>query len=216
VDDLTPDQVKTLLRVNARNLAQKLKRGESLSASELKFLRSVQAGHDAAEASGGGGVRYAENQTQLAELLGVSRKTVQRHIRSKKAPKPLPNGTHDVVAWRSYMGRRTGEEDGEGLDTTELRAKNLLLQNERLELGLAIQRREYVPVAEVEKWGADLGGDIRTVVSQLHLSAPSLAGLSVPEIEERLKDQEVEILRQLSRLNDRLSDCRVINTALTE
>jgi hypothetical protein len=53
----------------------------------------------------------------------------------------------------------------------------------------------------VEKWGADLESEIKNVVSQLHLLAPSLAGLQPTEIEDRLSEMENEILSRLHLLS---------------
>jgi hypothetical protein len=88
---------------------------------------------------------------------------------------------------------------------TELRTRQILLKNERLETQLAILRGEHVPAVEVERWGAELGAAIRKVVSQIHLIAPSVVGMSVAAAEARLKDLEDELLQQLHVLPQQLA-----------
>ena len=46
---------------------------------------------------------------------------------------------------------------------------------------------------------------IRKVVTQIHLCAPSVVGLSVPDAEVLLKEIEDEVLEQLHTLGERLS-----------
>ena len=88
----------------------------------------------------------------------------------------------------------------------QLKARHILLQNQKLEFQLAILCKEYVPAADVEKWGGELGTAVRKVVSQIHLCAPSVVGLSVPEAEACLKEIEAEILEQLHLLDQHLAD----------
>ena len=98
--------------------------------------------------------------------------------------------------------------EDDSVDATELKARNLLLQNQRLELQLAVMRREYLPATDVERWGAELGAAIRKVVGQIHLAAPSVVGLSVAEAESRLKEIEDVVLEQLHTVTERLEQSR--------
>lgn len=47
---------------------------------------------------------------------------------------------------------------------------------------------------------SELGMAVRKVVTQLHLHAPAVVGLSVPDAEARLKDFEADMLGQLHTL----------------
>ena len=49
-----------------------------------------------------------------------------------------------------------------------------------------------------------LGGTIRKVLTRLHWAAPSLEGRRADTIEERLEEQEMDILPQLLLLDDSL------------
>lgn len=189
---LSPAQAKTLLDANVVNLAKKVANGETLSPRELALVESA-AGVGATDKT------YAKNQSELAEILGVNRKTIQRWLKIDGNPGCKADGRCDISAWRSFA-RGRGHEDCE-LDQGQLRAENLVLINERLRLEIATLKKENIPTTLVEQWGGEVGAAIRKVVTQLHLSAPSLHGLAtVADIEARLKEQEDEILSQLNVL----------------
>jgi hypothetical protein len=88
--------------------------------------------------------------------------------------------------------------------TTSLAARERLLslQAEKLTVQIAVMRKELVNVADVQRWGVELGGAVRKIVSKLHLEAAGLAGLDTPAIERRLKEFESEILTQFQRLDE--------------
>ncbi|CAG0995231.1 hypothetical protein ARNL5_03564 [Anaerolineae bacterium] len=85
------------------------------------------------------------------------------------------------------------------------RAQHVVLQNAKLKVELGQLKRELIPAEEVTHLGAELGSAIRKVLTRLHRVAPSLEGQPVPVIEERLKEEEDEILKQLHTLDERLS-----------
>jgi hypothetical protein len=197
---LSPDQAETILKGDLRNLAKKVKDGKTLSGSERALLQStIGAGKVSDE-------RFAKNQVELAEVLGVDRKTVQRWKKIEGNPGARPDGRYDIHAWRTWSNDHRGIDESETLSQAQLKAKQILLQNQKIEAHLAIVRKEYVPASEVEKWGSDLGAAIRKIVTQIHLAAPSVAGVSVPEAEERLKEIETEILEQLHTLETQVAD----------
>ncbi len=197
---LTAEQAETLLRADLRNLVRKIHRGRLLTAGERNLLQSTLNGGRASTEN------FVSNQVELAEILGVDRKTIQRHRKIEGNPGVRPDGRWDVNAWRLWMAERRGIDEGEGMSQTQLKARQLLLQNERLAFQIDILKRQHIPVEDVEKMGGDLMAAIRKVVSQIHLVAPSVVGLSVPEAEVRLKESEDEILEQLRTLPDRLAE----------
>jgi hypothetical protein len=60
---------------------------------------------------------------------------------------------------------------------------------------------DYVTADAARHLGADLGRAIRKVLLMTHRLAPSLVGLPAEKIEQRLKDQEEEVLAQLDILD---------------
>lgn len=196
---LDPEQAGVLLKANYRNLAKKVQAGKTLSAAEINLLEGLKGGTEAEKKT------HAADQVELARILGVNRKTIQRAIKTGDSPGAKSNGTYEIAAWRGYFAARGTLDDRDAaLSQTQLKARQILLQNQKLEFQLSVMRREYVPAEDVEKWGAELGAAIRKVVVQIHLVAPSVVGCTTPEAESRLKDLEDEILSQLHTIGARM------------
>src|SRR5881392_2592087 len=81
---LTAEQAAILLKGDLRNLAKKVQQGKTLSASERNLLKSTLAGETPAAAE------FAKNAVELAAILGVDRKTVQRWRRIDGNPGVRP------------------------------------------------------------------------------------------------------------------------------
>lgn len=107
-----------------------------------------------------------------------------------------------MAAWREYLlthGRVIPKDDdgAKPLNISSLKAKLIKKQIEKLDFSIRRDKAEFVPLSVVKEWGDELGHAVRKVVCELHQLAPTLAGLSVAEIAERLKAKEQDILRQL-------------------
>lgn len=203
-DDLNAAVAETVLRANSQNLIAKVRAGRTLSAAEVNLLESIRSAGRLVALS------TARNQVELAQACGVSRKTVVRYLKLPGSPARRPDGRYEVAAWRAFLAAngvegaggvadQGGEDDG-GPSTAALRAENLLLVNARRRFQNALEEGKYIAVADAERNAAELGAAIRLVVSRFHLIAPTLVGLSAPEIETLLKVQENEVLEQLHRL----------------
>jgi hypothetical protein len=195
---LDPKQAGELLKANIKNLNRKLESGKTLTPSEVNLLESIKSGGEANSQT------HAGDQAELAKLLGVNRKTIQRAIKTGESPGSKANGTYEIAAWRAYFASRGTIDDTEGLSQTQLKARQILLQNSKLEYQIAVLKREYMPTADVEKWGGELAAAIRKIIVQIHLVAPSVVGCSVPDAEARLKDLEDDILNQLHSIKDNM------------
>lgn len=191
---LSPEQAAILLKADLRNLADKVRQGRTLSPAERNLLQSALDGRTPSA------VTFARNQPELADILGVSVRAIQRYRKVPGNPGPRPNGSYEVQAWRLFIAEQRGLDDPDDLDPTRLRARHILLQNQKLEFQVGILRRDFVSASEVEQWSAELGDAIRRIVTTIHLVAPRLVGLSVPDAEDRLKELEDDILQQLHDL----------------
>lgn len=195
----TAEHARRVMEANLVNLAKKAAAGKTLTTPELALVSAVVAEGDPLRSP-----PFVDNQVALAEVLGVDRKTIQRWIKEEGCPGAQSGGRYSVMEWREWIrktGRKDGEAAGEDIDATYERARNILLQNQRIEFQIGVMRKEYVSSMEVEQWGAELGASIRKVVGQLHLQAPSLVGLPVAELELRLKELEDETIHQLHLLS---------------
>lgn len=196
---LNSSDAETLLKADIRNLTLKVKAGRPLSAGERKLLSSMAGGGKPSTSA------YVRTQVELAEAIGVERKTIQRWRKVEGNPGAEADGRWNVEAWRAFKAAREGETAGGNgplESVTALKARHLLLQNQKLEHQIAVMRREYVPASDVERWGAELGAEIRKVVSQIHRIAPSIVGMQVEDAEVRLREVEDEILAKLHILED--------------
>lgn len=199
---ISPAHAELLLRRNLANLANKVKDGKTLSSKELALLESALAGESAPTAT-----EYADTQDELAKILGVSRKTIGRWRKIEGNPGAQPDGRLHVPSWRAFKATRpSGElDDCDAATASQAKAQQILLQNEKLKVQIAILRKLYMPCAEVERIGGELGASIRKIVSTIHLAAPSVVGVSVAEAENILKRIEDEVLSQLHQLDTGVS-----------
>lgn len=189
-----------------RQCARKVKEGGTLTNQERNRLSAIQ--HNSVPVD----VNFAANQTQLAQILGVSRKTIERHAPRADAPKPQADGRLNVALWRDFLSRTNPHindaDNDDSLNIRSIRARNLLLKNEELEADIAIKKKKWIPVTDVEAWGGELGAAIRQVVCKIHLCATSVVGMTVAEAELRLKEVEDDVLSQLNSLEQRIEEAR--------
>jgi len=199
---LSRKQAEILLKADAASLAEQVKKKRPLSAGQRNYLQSIIDGGKAST------VEYVGNVVELAAALGVSRRTVSRWKKIDGCPVTRPDGRYHVQSWREFRRARGLDEDSEveEIDVGREKARNILLQNERLIVQIAVQKRNWMPTQEVERIGGELGTAIRKVVSTLHQSAPNLVGVSVAEAEQRLKEIEDEVLQQLHLLNESIEE----------
>lgn len=185
-----------MLKADLRNLSSKLKDGKPLAAGERAALQSIAQGGEASA------VAFAHNQVDLARLLGVTRKTIQRHLKREGNPGARADGRYDVLAWREYLKAfgSAGEDEADKIDAGRERARNILLKNERLEFDLAVARREYVSAEEVEKAvAAMIGTARRRLLSGPPTLAPQVVGVTIPEAEKLLQEWIHSVLSLLHK-----------------
>ena len=190
---LTSEQAQLLLKADLANLTKKVKAGKTLSVSERNLLQSALAGETPSP------VEYAKNAVELAAILGVERKTIQRWRKLEGNPGVEPDGRYHVPAWRAFKAKRNGEDgDGVPLSQSQLKAEQILLQNQKLEFQLAILRREYVAAIDVEKWvGEMIGNAKKKLFSGPPSLAPQVVGVTIPEAEKLLREWINDALSQL-------------------
>lgn len=146
--------------------------------------------------------QWAANSTELASILGCTRRTICRWKKLPDCPQPAADGRHNVVAWREFMrrnGLEAGSEDADelelGADAKQRRASVLA---DREEFEFAILKGDYQRQDDVRRW---LGEMITAVKVELMNSAvrtaSSLVGLTAVEILDRLRTENTRVLRHL-------------------
>jgi len=83
---LSSKQAEILLKADLRNLARKVQTGKTLSVAERNLLQSALSGENLSS------VEFAKNAVELASILDVDRKTIQRWRKVESNPGVRPDG----------------------------------------------------------------------------------------------------------------------------
>jgi len=137
---------KKVLDKDFENLIRKVASGRNLTTAERALIEARASGSTNSTA-------YAKTTVELAEVLGVNRRTINLWRKMEGAPKPIANGQHDVSAWREFVrlnGLKGGKELS-GANQEALKARRLLVDIEERELRLAIKRGDYLHKEEVRR-----------------------------------------------------------------
>ena len=146
--------------------------------------------------------RFAKNQTELAGLLKIERKTIQRWRKEPHFPKPAPNGTWDAHAvrdWALSRGKKTETGDTQEEDKYNLEVRRLKAICERLELGLEVERGDYISKDDVYRQVATMLVSVKSQLLRIpSMLAPQLVAIESPiEMQQRLRESVDEAMRSL-------------------
>ena len=190
MDTLAPDIAKKLLSRDLANLAQRIQRGEKLSKAERVMLQNMAA-------KAGDTPAVAGDFSELARILGISRRTMNRWRRLPGAPPPGPNGLQEVKPWREFMERNNLKGDAPKTPLEEsLKARKMLAEVEEKELRLAVKKREYVALSEVrETWTKLISRAKDLLRNKFEMELPPiLSGLDATAIQEECRKAIDEVL----------------------
>jgi len=87
----------------------------------------------------------------LAEVLGVSRRTICNWYKLEGHPTPASNGSHKIQPWLDFI-KKHGLKDVVSEGSQSLKDRKLQVQIEKLEEELRILRGEYIPAAEIKSF----------------------------------------------------------------
>ena len=196
MNELPAQVAHKLLQRDLANLARRVQRGDPISRAERSLLQRMAAAPAEAEA----GPAVAASFVELAAILGVTRRSLQRWRARGDAPKPGEDGLHDVGAWREFMRQaRLAGHCGE--EEAALRLRRLQAQTEEREMRLAEFRAAHVSVAAVRaEWGRLKERATRVLRQKFEEELPAmLAGRSAAEIQElnmRAIDEALDTLHR--------------------
>lgn len=196
MNDLPAQLAQKLLQRDLANLAQRVQRGDNLSRTERSLLQSMATAPADADVS----PAVAGSYVELAALLGVTRRTLQRWRARGDAPKPMAEGYHEVGAWREYM--RSAKLAGHcSEEEAALRLRRLQAETEEREMRLAERKAAYVSVAEVKaEWLRMTARAARVFRHKFEVELPSLlVGLGAADIQARNQRAIDEALTMLHR-----------------
>lgn len=174
---------KKVLDKDFENLIRKVASGRNLTTAERALIEARASGSTNSTA-------YAKTTVELAEVLGVNRRTINLWRKMEGAPKPIANGQHDVSAWREFV-RLNGLKGGKeltGANQEALKARRLLVDIEERELRLAIKRETVVSLDSVRQEWITKVARARSLLESRFLNElpPILSGLDAHAIRGKL------------------------------
>lgn len=183
----------------ATSVFDRIKSGERVPARDLEKANAIlMESASASEASIG--AEWAMSQVELANILGVERKTIQRWLKIIGCPKPRSDGRFNVTEfreWAAKTGRKTTDELPDD-EKNRLEVRRLRTICERLDLELEIQRGSYTDNEDVKKQIYRMIGAARKVLGSLPARlAPVLVGATIPDAEARLREAVDDVMKQL-------------------
>lgn len=187
--------VQRVLDKDIENIIKKVAQGKPLSAIERARIEAYNRGEAPSEDQ-----TYVGSLVELAEALGVTRMTVDRWRKKKGAPKPAPNGKHNVVKWREFV-RANDLKTPEIPEEEALKLRKLHAEVQQAELKVEVAKRGYISIEEIrETWTRHIG-DVRRVLESRLLNElpPLLQSLNAIEIREKLQDVLDEVYRDIQQ-----------------
>jgi hypothetical protein len=210
---MKPDEAAAVLAKDLENVMLKAKQGKTLTARERALVQSAAAGTVDGESSA-----FAKTYDELAQRLGVSRKTIQNVSKKHRedVPKARPDGRHDVGAWSAFMIKHNiaraaegvaggapsdAEESNAPVTVTDWKAEELKLKCEKLQIENAKVAGELVVAAEMEAGTSTLVTAFRQALNNFgpRLAQKVLNISDYHEAEEVIQEEINVVLRTLQR-----------------
>lgn len=141
--------------------------------------------------------KFVRNQTELAKLLGLSRRTVQNYAKLTGSPATRADGRIKVADWRRFLAQHDAEVDPRalngrkcaGVESLSLRETKILAEIKLLQQKHDERAKILVNAADVERDVAAMIMQAKTVLLSGPSSlAPQVVGVSVQEAETLLRE----------------------------
>jgi hypothetical protein len=163
-----------------KNILQKLKDGKTLTARESKIAAEFAEQRDG---------KKKLTQAELADLWGMTQPNIHKMV---KQGMPM-DSVESATAWRKkFLEERTPA------DYNEARTKKALLECEKLEMQLAILKRDYVLSTQVREDGIRIGAVFTAKLAALVNDASgALAGLDEVTLRKKLHERTQQILSEI-------------------
>lgn len=191
-----------ILDKDLENIVKKVAQGKTLTSVERARIENAYKKEEPAKVSA-----YALNYVELADILGITRQTINRWRKLKEAPKPLSNGKHNVSKWRNFI-KKNGLKEAESPEDEELKSRKLLAEVKQAELKLKVMEGTYVPIEKVrEVWMSHIG-QVRSILESRFLNElpPLLTTLDAIQIREKLQEVLDETYKAISIAADAIKE----------
>ena len=167
-----------------KNILQKLKDGKTLTARESKIAAEFAAKRD------GKGLTQAE----LASAWGMTQPNIHKMVRQGMPMTSIEAATEWRKDWLETHGR--GDTAPENIQQAKLR--KTLLECEKIEFALSVDRGEYIKNAVVREAGIRIGAIFSAKLAALVNDASgALAGLDEASLRKKLHERTQAILAEI-------------------
>ena len=196
LDSLTSEQAKVLLKADQKNLLDKIRKGGVLTGPQYARLASIAADNPAMA-----NMTQAKNQTELAKVMGVDRKSIQRWRKEESFPEPRADGSYNieqVQGWIATNGKRAGD-DSKPMKM-DAQVDQILLQNKKLMVQIGILEGEYIHRDDVVRGVQTVVMNAKRVLMAMpDTCAPLVIGTkSIAKAASILKDKVHSALEELA------------------
>ena len=167
-----------------KNILQKLKDGKTLTARESKIAAEFAAKRD------GKGLTQAE----LAAAWGMTQPNIHKMVKQGMPMTSIEAATEWRKNWLETHGR--GDTAPENIQQAKLR--KTLLECEKIEFALSVDRGEYIKNAVVREAGIRIGAIFSAKLAALVNDASgALAGLDESTLRKKLHERTQSILAEI-------------------
>lgn len=210
---LKPEDAEKVLIKDLANVIRKVHTNKPLTAAERALVSQAAAGATLGDSSSA----FTKTYDELAQRLGLSRKTLQnaqkRH--PEDVPRPRADGRHDIAAWSQFIikhnvarsaegiaGAASAEYEAEGpITVTDWRAREIELKCEKLAIENAKTAGQLILANDVEAGLSTLLAAARTAMNNLpgRLAQKVLHLADYHEAEELIQGEVDVVLRIFER-----------------
>ena len=189
-----------ILSKDLENIVKKVASGKTLTSAERALIESEYGKNDTTKP-------YADSVVELADILGVTRRTIGNWRKIKGSPKASPNGKHNIAKWREFV-RKNNLKEADSPEDEELKTRKLLAEVRQAEIKLKVIEGTYVPIEKVrEVWTIHIG-QVRQILESRFLNElpPILTTLDAVQIREKMQEVLDESYKALSVAADSIKE----------
>ena len=181
-----PNLQEKIRDAEVKNILKKLKSGKTLTSRESQTISDYAVEQDESDEK--------LTQRSLAKLWGMTQPNICKMV---KAGMPMTS-VKEAEEWRKEFLKEHGRGDTAPASLNDARLRKTLLECERIEFALSVDRGEYIKNAVVREAGIRIGAIFSAKLSALVNDASgALAGLDESTLRKKLHERTQAILAEI-------------------
>jgi len=181
-----PNLQDKVREAEVKNILKKLKSGKTLTSRESQTISDYAVEQDESDEK--------LTQRSLAKLWGMTQPNICKMV---KAGMPMTS-VKEAEEWRKEFLKEHGRGDTAPASLNDARLRKTLLECERIEFALAVDRGEYSKNIEVKESGIRVGSIFTAKLNALVNDASgALAGLDESSLKRKLHERIQGILAEI-------------------